>query len=182
MKDVMLDLETWGTKPGSALRSVGSAFFNPETGAVGAKFYANISRESCVAIGLTIDPGTEKWWSEQSREAQDALLVDQKPFATAATGFHEFFKANGGVRVWCQGANFDSVLWEAACAKAWPSKSFIPWRFWNVRDTRTIYEAAGIDAKAIARAGTYHNALDDSLHQIRCVHEAFKVLRAEQYA
>lgn len=145
------------------------------------KFYHNIDRASCEAIGLHVDPSTEKWWSEQSQEAQAALLTDCRPFAEVATAFHKFFKDNGGELIWCQGANFDAVLWEAAVAKAWPSKSFVPWRFWNVRDTRTVYDLAELDTKTIERAGTYHNALDDSLHQIACVTAAVKLLRAVHY-
>ena len=29
MSDVMLDLETWGTRPGCAIRSIGACVFNP---------------------------------------------------------------------------------------------------------------------------------------------------------
>ena len=181
MAHIMFDLETFGTKPGSVLRSIGAAVFDPETGKAGATFYANINRESCEAVGMVVDPGTADWWAKQSKEAQAALLVDCKPIAEVATAFHQFFRANGGVQLWCQGANFDSVLWEAAVAKVWPSKSFLPWKFWNVRDTRTVYELAGFNGKSLPRAGTYHNALDDSLHQIACVHAAVKMLRAAQY-
>jgi hypothetical protein len=181
MTHVMFDLETFGTAPGSVLRSIGAAFFSPETGAVGATFYANIDRASCEAVGLKVDPATEKWWSEQSQEAQDALLIDCKPLAEVATAFHAFFKQGGGVQIWCQGANFDAVLWEAAVRALWPSKNFIPWRFYNVRDTRTAYELAGFDSGSVTRSGTYHNALDDSLHQIACVSAAVRLLRAAQY-
>lgn len=177
MSNIMFDLETFGTKPGSVLRSIGAAVFNLDTGDTGSTFYRNISRESCEAIGLTVDPTTEKWWSEQSKEAQDALVADHRPFAEVATAFHNWFRENNGVEIWCQGANFDSVLWEAAVAKAWPSKNFVPWKFWNVRDTRTVYHVAGFNDKSVPRAATYHNALDDSLHQIRCVTAALQQLR-----
>jgi hypothetical protein len=182
MTHVMFDLETFGTKPGSVLRSIGAAVFDPETGKVGATYYANIDRASCEAVGLAVDPGTEAWWKKQHPQAQAALLVDPQPLAKVASEFHTFFKANGGVQIWCQGANFDSVLWEAAVNAVWPSKSFLPWKFWNVRDTRTVYEIAGFNPDSINRAGTYHNALDDSLHQIRCLTAAVQSLRADQYA
>ena len=182
MANIMFDLETFGTKPGSVLRSIGAVVFDPETGAMGQTFYRNIDRASCEAVGLRVDPNTEAWWAKQSREAQDALLVDCKPMAAVATDFHQFFKACGGVQLWCQGANFDSVLWEAAINALWPSKSFLPWKFWNVRDTRTVYEIAGFDPNSLQRGGTYHNALDDSRFQVRCVHAAVRLLRAEQYA
>ncbi|PZP57436.1 MAG: 3'-5' exoribonuclease [Delftia acidovorans] len=182
MAHIMFDLETFGTKPGSVLRSIGAAVFNPETGQVGAKFYANIDRASCEAVGLKVDKGTETWWAKQSVESQKALLTNCQPLAKVASDFHAFFKASNGVQIWCQGANFDSVLWEAAIDKVWPSKSFLPWKYWAVRDTRTVYELAGFDPNSIPRSGVYHNALDDSLHQIQCVSAAVRLLRAEQYA
>lgn len=181
MQDIMFDLETFGTKPGSVLRSIGAAVFDPETGQTGATFYRNIDRASCETVGLKVDQNTAIWWAKQSKEAQDALLVDCQPLAKVAQEFHHFFRDNGGVRIWCQGANFDSVLWESAIDKVWPSKSFLPWKFWNVRDTRTVYELAGFDPNSIPRQGTYHNALDDSLHQIQCVCAAVRLLRVAQF-
>lgn len=182
MAHIMFDLETFGTKPYSALRSVGACVFDPETGATGDTFYRNIDRKSCDAIGLNVDPATEKWWMQQSREAQDALLVDCRPISEVVSNFHLWFRRNDGVQIWCQGANFDSVLWEAAAQSLQPQKLFVPWRYWAVRDTRTVYEIAGFDDKSIGRQGTYHNALDDALHQARCVAAAVKLIRAEQYA
>lgn len=172
----MLDLETFGTKPGSVIRSIGAAMFDLDTGDVGSTFYRNITRQSCEAAGLTVDPSTEAWWAKQSKEAQDALLVDQRPLGGVIDEFHDWFRENDGVQIWCQGANFDSVLWEAAI-KARLATAQTPWKFWNVRDTRTVYEIAGFNDKSVERPGTYHNALDDSLHQIRCVTEALRQLR-----
>jgi hypothetical protein len=116
MAHVMFDLETFGTKPGSVLRSIGAAVFDLDTGDVFSTFYKNIDRASCEAIGLTVDPATEAWWSQQSQEARDALLTNPRHFGEVATTFHTWFRENGGVQIWCQGANFDSVLWEAAVA------------------------------------------------------------------
>lgn len=176
MAHIMFDLETFGTKPGSVLRSIGAAVFSLDTGDVGSTFYRNITRQSCEAAGLTVDPSTEAWWAKQSKEAQDALLVDQRPLGGVIDEFHDWFRANDGVQVWCQGANFDAVLWEAAIKARLPSAQTV-WKFWNVRDTRTVYEIAGFNDKAVSRPGTYHNALDDSLHQIKCVTEALRQLR-----
>ncbi|MEX0827876.1 MAG: 3'-5' exoribonuclease, partial [Haliea sp.] len=40
----------------------------------------------------------------------------------------------------------------------------VPWKYWNVRDTRTIYDEWGIDIKSIPMPETMvaHNALDDA--------------------
>lgn len=161
----MLDLETFGTKPGSVLRSIGAVMFTLD-GQITAEFYRNINHDSCHAAGLKVDPNTADWWSRQSQEAQDSLLVDQRQLSEVVGAFHGWFKANGGVTVWAQGANFDPALWEAAAEAV---RSRVPWKFYNVRDTRTVYDVCNFDPMSITRVGTYHNALDDAKHQVRCV-------------
>ena len=94
---VMLDLETWGKKPGCDLRSIGATVFDPITGTVGkecracnggrgpgnvndggGEFYVATDNPRTRIDGppeypLTRDPGTVQWWSEQSDEAQAAF-------------------------------------------------------------------------------------------------------------
>ena len=174
MAHIMFDLETWGTRPGSALRSIGAVVFDPAGGEMGAEFYRNISDESCTNLGLAKDPATMAWWARQSETAQASLAVNTLPLSSVVTDFHQWFKANGGEQIWCQGANFDSVLWEAAAIAAGARP---PWKFWNVRDTRTIYEVFRFNDKTLPRAGTYHNALDDAKHQVLCVQKAIELGR-----
>lgn len=169
----MFDLETFGTQPGSVIRSIGAVYFDPQ-GAEAPRhltFYANIDRKSCEDAGLTVDPETEAWWAKQSPEAQKALLQNCRPLAEVAREFHDWFNRHIGWQIWCQGANFDAVLWEAAVRAVGLSA---PWKFYNVRDTRTVYEAFGFDTKSVQRIGTYHNALDDARHQAVCVQKAFR--------
>lgn len=173
MKHIMLDLETFGTKPGSVLRSVGAVAFELD-GTMGPEFYYNIDHESCALAGLKVDASTAAWWSQQSKAAREALLVDPHQLAWVVVNFHGWFIANGGVTVWSQGANFDPALWEAA-AEAVNEK--VPWKFWNVRDTRTVYDVANMNPTLVKRTGTYHNALDDAKHQVRCVAAAVKMAR-----
>lgn len=171
MTHVMLDLETFGTKAGSVLRSIGAVIFDPRGEGTGDEFYYNIDRESCERIGLTVDRDTEEWWARQSREARDSLLVNPQPIGVVIMEFHSWFTRLGGEKIWCQGANFDAVLWESVCAAA---QIRVPWKFWNVRDTRTVYEMFRFDPKSLPRAGTYHNALDDAKYQAECVQKAIK--------
>jgi hypothetical protein len=163
--EIMLDLETFGTKPGCALRSIGAVVFDFD-GKLGAEFYANIDKQSCLDAGLFVDPQTEAWWAQQSKEAQDSLLVDPVPLKDAATRFNKWWLENRGLRVWSQGGNFDEPLWTAACAAVGVT---VPWKFFNSRDTRTAYDLFALDTRTVSRAGTYHNALDDAKHQARCV-------------
>ncbi|POO54357.1 hypothetical protein CPJ18_02345 [Agrobacterium rosae] len=64
MLDLMIDIETLGTAPGSVILSVGAVTFNAETGEFGEGFYAAVEPQSAVDMGLTIDVSTLKWWME----------------------------------------------------------------------------------------------------------------------
>ena len=177
MTDVMVDIESWGTRPGAALRSIGACVFDPNGDAIGDTFYRNIDDFSCTMAGLMVDPNTEAWWARQSKEAQEALLVDQVPLDDALRSFSIWFESVGGERIWSHGANFDQPLLEAAyVAAGFPGA---PWKFWDSRCTRTVYDLAQIDARKVAVArsgGVTHNALDDAKAQASAVQAAIKRL------
>lgn len=173
--ELMLDLETLGVRPGAAIRSIGAVTFTlADSAAGGETFYANIDTYSCLYAGLQIEQGTHEWWKGQSQEARDSLQVDQQPLVKVAAEFYEWGRARGITKVWAQGANFDPGLWEAAARAV---NIFMPWKFYNVRDTRTLYDLAGWNPKQLKREGTYHNALDDARHQVACCREAYRRLK-----
>ncbi len=167
---VMLDFETWGTSPGSALRSIGAVEFEL-SGKMGREFYANFSDAG--QSHLRRDPDTVAWWAKQSAEAQSAFVKPEpQPFTPIALSFAKWFPT--GATVWAQGANFDPMIWESACK---PLGIAAPWKFYDVRDTRTVYDLAGFDPRKIKRQGVFHNALDDCKHQVRCVAAAWSMLQ-----
>lgn len=170
MNSLMLDLETFGTIPGSVIRSIGAVAFDTHSDQLGVEFYANIEHESCLGFGLTVDAKTEAWWADQGPEAQAALLIDPKPLRQVVIAFDIWFAAFGQPLVWSQGANFDEPLWAAAIRSVGMTP---PWKFWNARDTRTAYDMAELDYKAIKHSGTAHNALDDAKHQVQLVQMAY---------
>lgn len=174
-RHVMLDLETLGTRPGCVIRSVGACSFELETSVVGAGFYRNVTRESCEALGLHVDPKTEAWWAQQSDEARSHLEPDQRDIEDVVRELHNAFRGTGADCIWCHGATFDVPIWEAAahllCLQ-------VPWKFFNVRDTRTLFDLAGFDTRTVGREGTHHNALDDAIFQTRCVQAAYRKLRS----
>lgn len=177
-KHVMLDLETWGTAAGCAIRSIGAVQFCPETGTLGQEFYANIDDVSCMELGLVKDPGTVAWWGRQSREAQDSLLKNRMPVGLALKQFTEYWKMVGADYVWSQGGNFDEPILSCIYSKL---QRKTPWKFAASRDTRTSYHygqtMGGFFSHGVKREGTYHNALDDAKHQARCVYLATSAIR-----
>lgn len=182
MTDIMLDLETWGTRPGCAIRSIGAVVFDPNGSTLGSEFYCNISDMSCELAGLTMDATTIAWWARQSKAAQDALLVDQQPLNDALWSFANWWQTMGGERIWSHGANFDQPILEAAFVVCgFPGA---PWSFWNSRCSRTLFDIAQLDTRAsgVHRTGTHHNALDDAKFQALCAQAAIKRLFTPNFA
>jgi hypothetical protein len=171
---VMLDLETFGTRPGSALRSVGAVAFGLE-GEIFAEFYRNIELESCIQAKLQIDPATLEWWEKQDKAAEAALAENPQPLLSVIEEFHFWFADQGGIYLWSHGAHFDEPLWNAA-ARAVGKQ--VPWRYWNVRCTRTLFALTKFDHRTVHREGVAHNALDDARHQVHCVQQAMRQLAA----
>lgn len=161
-RDVMIDLETLGNRPGCSILSIGAVAFD-ENG-LGPEFYCVVSRESCRKFGLHEDPETLQWW-ENKPEAARKVITEAKrgnalPAALVMLGnFIGQFDADE-VRIWGNGSDFDNAI--LACAYA--ATGFrLPWQFWNNRCYRTLKNLhPGITMK---RQGTHHNALDDAKSQ-----------------
>lgn len=172
VNDAMIDAETLGTKAGCVILSIGAAMYSLNgSGHIGGTFYCNIDPEDCKRHGLTVDPETVAWWDKQSEQARAHLLENRLPLFDALLLFLQWWSNNRAEKFWCQGAGFDAPIMEAAFNAVGLSA---PWKFWNVRDTRTAYDILDFNPYSLKRGGTYHNALDDALHQIRCVQTAFE--------
>lgn len=163
MRDVMIDLETMGTTPGSAIVSIGACFFDRAIGAIGDTFEASISLKSCVAAGLTLDPDTVMWWLGQSDAARGKLTgTTGRPLADELFSFAGWLRrvATGPVRPWGNAASFDCGLLAEAYRAAGMD---IPWKFWDERCYRTLKE----ENKHVpyVRTGIPHHALSDAISQ-----------------
>lgn len=179
MHDVMIDIETLGTKPGCIVLSVGVVQFDVETGDTGRNFYCRPNPYVQQSRGLGIDYGTLEWWMEQGPGAQS---VFQEPTESVGDMVHGIKWACEEARTfWSQGSNFDFPILEAMINAFYPAdNSPVPWSFYQIRDTRVIYDLAkrktGFNYKSVKRSGDHHNAIDDAYHQVMCVNDAWNEL------
>lgn len=163
MRDVMIDLETMGTRPGSAVVALGACFFDRATAQIGETFDRVISLKSNAEHGLTIDPDTVMWWMRQSEEARSILQAGEELSAVlCAFTAWLFEQGTGPVRPWGNAASFDCGL--LACAYRAIGQS-VPWKFWDERCYRTLKEE-NKDVPFV-RSGTAHHALSDAISQAR---------------
>lgn len=174
----MIDIETLGTAPGSIILSIGAVMFDPLGDGLGAEFYANIDPVDAQARGPTIDASTVLWWFDQTEDARVHLKPMRLPLDHVLGGLAAFQRDHRTRRVWGHGATFDPVLLDAAY-RACGLKT--PWRPYDARDTRTLYELAGV--KPDRAAGLHHDALDDAKAQALAVQAAMRALgKAEPLA
>lgn len=174
---LMVDLETLGIKPGSAILSIGAVIFDPlkklPNKVPEAKtFYQNIEIKTSMAAGFTLDKSTVDWWKKQSKEAQDVLKVDKIKVQKAFLDFRLFFIKKKMKYIWSHGSSFDVVLLEEGYRKI---EMMFPWKFWDIRDTLTIFDLAG--TRCNRAEGTHHYALDDAINQARSIQEAYKIIK-----
>ncbi len=179
MRDVMVDIETLGVRPGSVLPSVGLTGFDPETGALGPSFECVINIGSSLSHGLTTDPSTLDWWKKQKPEAQ-AVIFDSLSGGLSLTeaidGITAFWMAlpePGKTRLWGNGSDFDNVLLTAAYRVLGRTP---PWTPWNGRCFRTLKNL--FPGHEPERQGIHHNALADARHQARWALAIAKARRA----
>jgi hypothetical protein len=159
VRDLMLDLETMGVRPTSAIVSIGAVMFD-ENG-LGEEFYTPVSLQSCVNFGLTTDADTVKWWETQPELVRNAWADEHAPLMDVALkAFNDWCVKNGVQRVWGNGADFDPPIivnaFRALDAEA-------PWPWHGHRCYRTVRKM--FDDPQTPRTGTLHHALDDAKYQ-----------------
>jgi hypothetical protein len=158
---IMLDLETLGTAPGSAILAIGAVMFTG--GKIEQEFYRRTDLRSSTQAGLTMDPDTVLWWLKQPDEARLEITNEGEHLAHVLQHFYEWVDVNGGaeVEMWGNGASFDNVLLSVAYEKLGLKR---PWKYSNDRCYRTVKNLY-IGGAEIVRTGTHHNALDDARSQ-----------------
>lgn len=167
---LMLDIETLGTRPGALILSAALVRFNDE-----AHTSVNLSIPEQQTLGMEIDPATAEWWRNQDPMAWQMATQNAIPVAAALAHLSAWYAwAAGGADalIWCHGATFDAPLLEALYRRA---DLVAPWRFWEVRDTRTLYDLASVNVKDYA-VPPPHVALNDAIRQVRAANAALAVL------
>lgn len=164
MNDLMLDLETLSNKPNSVITQIGACFFDRNTGEVGEKFLHNVSIQSCLDRGLTVNGSTIKWWFERSKLV--TWLDNVKELTWVLSKFREFYYKNRNAIVWSH-ATFDIPILETAYNSTGQNT---PIKYKNTRDIRTLTDISNCYPQKQDGDPKNHNALNDCLYQVEyCV-------------
>ena len=175
--DIMIDMETLDTSPYCVILTIGCVRFDPYgSGVVERLELRPTIEEQTEKYNRVINDDTIRWWSEQSLEAQEEAMGDRNRISFIDC-LEELYKFGWNRRaVWSNGAAFDVVVAETAFRQVFTDKpNPIPWPFYTVRDTRTLYEIAGVKLKDGGHV-TSHRAVDDAERQAIVVQQAYKKL------
>lgn len=179
---VMIDIETLGKTPGSVILSIGAVVFTKGGDVyeptLQHSFYRTIDLALSMEAGFTVDADTIRFWMKQDMSGKEDLFVGYSPFQ-ALDNLKNFHANHNLAPVWSHGPSFDISILEAAFHKMYIS---VPWAYNSPRDTRTIYDLAGLDIKKETRRGIFHNALDDCIFQAAMVQKAWKKLMGSSQA
>ena len=168
--DIMIDIETLGTRNDSVITQIGACYFNRDTGEIGDKCTLNVEINSCLERGLTVTGGSIKFWLERKENA--TFLKKPMSLTKALSYFGTFI--NKKLPIWYH-ATFDPIILASAYQAVGQG---VPYSYRNLRDIRTLVDLAGIKYKKDKNEDPKsHDALDDCLYQVKYCVECFKALR-----
>lgn len=168
--NVMIDLETLGTTPGSVILSLGATTFG--TGSHCSTFYRQINKDAYPMDRFHTDKDTVLWWKSQGETARSVAFSGTKHPEEVLIAFSFWLNTLGKTPlIWGNGSDFDNVLLSETYRLLGLAT---PWKFYNNRCYRTLKNL--YPEVKLKREGTHHNALDDAITQAKHAEEIFGLI------
>jgi|TARA_B110000858_G_scaffold141292_1_gene160365 hypothetical protein len=166
--DIMIDIETVGTGPDACILTIAAQTFDPNAlGYLPQDYYARVDIDS--QPNREVDDATVEWWATQPQEAQDEAFGEEGRISLKQA-LEELSKLCFHCNLtWANGTTFDMVILENAYKQ---EQLPLPWRFWNVRDARTVYSLY----PDLPKPKASHHALEDCKRQIDLLQQTLQHL------
>lgn len=180
MNDLMSDLETTDTGQTSKILSIGLVYFDRETGEMGDSLYARFDPRTGINNTRTSSKATMAWWNTQRKSVrEEAFSGTDNLDDFLSLVLPDFYKPK--TKIWGNGATFDISILENAYAQLNREKFEIevPWKFWDIRDVRTVVDLANGYAAKGGRPKGAHNPIVDCEWQINYVCRMINALRGD---
>src|SRR5210317_541072 len=167
----MIDLETLHTTPRATVLTVGGVKFNPlDDSEPHSEFYFKLDLDS---QDRDVSDDTIAWWGNQDAKVQEEAF-SPKGREHIDVFLDSLPKWMVGVDVlWGHGYGFDITIIEDMLRQR---DKPIPWQFWQVRDSRTLFSALKNGDPRKGMQTDLHNALADAYYQAKSVQVAYKEL------
>ena len=187
MVNFMVDLETMSTASNAVILTIGCIPFGSDGSLIVEEdmfFYNRIDLSSYNnRPEFHSDFNTLLWWLQQEKEPLDEAFLagPRKPIDRAMMDFDIWlaqicsYLNDKKITMWSHGKDFDCVVLDNAF-KACHLEC--PWKYFDTRDTRTIYSLAGVDMRNVQIPEGYkaHNAIGDCLKQIEGIKQSFQII------
>lgn len=169
--NLMIDLETLGTRPGSVILSI--AAVPVDSPAPVEYFYRRIDKVSCIDAGLQVDAATVEWWSKQADDVREEAFSGRERLCSVLTDFSAYCASLPSEPIiWGNGADFDNPLLAEAYKHCGLKQ---PWKYHNSRCYRTLKSLyPNIPFLKPQRA---HSALEDAKAQAVHLQMIFNYIR-----
>jgi hypothetical protein len=186
--DIMVDLETLGTRQDAIVLEISAVEFNHHTGEIGEVFDAKLDIDDQLLYRRSLNCETLQWWFKQDKDARKNVFDDiiKFPTHTALCEFGNFVercdnKCNCDsdrrvVKLWGNGSIFDLGILQNMYETCIHEVK-LPWKFWAVNDVRTIVDINPDVKKNCKFDGTPHCAVDDCKHEIKYLVETLKTIK-----
>lgn len=193
-RDLMIDLETLGTKDNAVILSIGAIAFDPlgkpdslmdkDGNYVCPSFYRVLHKET--QVGRVVEESTVAWWSKPDKAEAYAQIIGHPDKTHLPQALDELWDWIGencrGGKAWACAPSFDIDMLAHAyrstgvrSMKTSGGDRDFPMQFWDFMDVRTIETFVfGGKYKNSVRKGTHHNALDDCVTQALTIQEAWR--------
>lgn len=188
--DVMLDIETLGTKQNCVVISLGAVRFRmgvqDDTTTImepNRNFYARLDTDDQVLHGRTIDEDTMAWWKRKSQKARAVFDETGEPVHSVLRRFTLF--CTDAKRMWGNGNMFDNATIRSLYDDY---NQDYPVPYWKDLDMRTLswlwnfitdWRSKGKLPKI--DLGTIHAADDDARRQVLSVQTMLTELKGSKY-
>lgn len=191
----MIDIETLGTGINAPILTIGAVVFDTNSPKIGDKLYLKIKVEDYNKYHqFKVDYSTIVWWNKQTESARkEAFLSEPRvSLEVAMMTLHSWLvnlaSPNSKLIMWSHGKEFDLPILQFAFETVGLNT---PWKFWETRDTRTVYDIFKVDLKNVKvpeslnlesasadkRPFDLHHALGDCYRQIIGVQQAMSKMK-----
>jgi DNA polymerase III epsilon subunit-like protein len=186
--EIMIDIETASTENNALILTIGALKFDRNSSPKTLEEYKNLGLTFYERIEFVkekekfhVNDETIAWWKRQSKEAYyeafdnpDRILLKE-----ALVRLSKFCLDSPGISLfWAHSPNFDYIILENAY-KVCNIK--VPWKFWNLRDTRTLYDIGKVSKNELEKISgcdaVPHNSLFDCYKQVLGVYKALVNLK-----
>ena len=156
MKNLMLDIETAGKKPGCPILSIAVVPFEKPADYL----YIKCHYESQLNSGFIQDQETMAWWAGQPEAAYNEAFSGQAPLKDSLYNLSAYLAVQGEAQLWSCGTDFDfPVLVHAFNHYNIP----VPWAYNAINDYRTLKKL--FSYVKVGENLNKHNALADATYQ-----------------